>query len=199
MSNVNTDSRFVKADLAVLTPLTTSNQKVQFPAKSQYGTGDAFLPLPSNLKADGKRIVVRVNFDFVLATVGSQTLNVSILAVNSAAASAVIATTGAVALATQAGANESGFLEASIIMDSVSVAASGTMRGSYSGQVKTTLISATSLTNPPAFTYQAGSTTDETKQTQGWDPAQGFKVEAVLNGADATSVLTILEFSVDIV
>jgi hypothetical protein len=199
MSNVNTDQRFVANDLAVLTPLTTSLQKVQFPAKSQYGTGDAILPLPANLKADGKRIVVRVNFDFVLATLAAQTLQVEIYAINSAGTATEIATTGAVALATQAGANDSGFLEVSMILDKNVAGTSGTIRGFYSGLVSTTLVAGTTLTNAGIFTYTTGSTTDETKQSLGWDTGQGFKVEAILHGADSTSSLTVLEFSVDVI
>jgi hypothetical protein len=210
MSNVNTNQRFVQNDMAVLAPLTTSFQKVQFPAKSQYGTGNVLLPLPDSLKADSKKINVSVYFDFVLATVSAQTLEVRIYAQNSAGTLTEIATTGAVALATQAGANDSGFLTATMLLDKNVAGTSGTIRGSYSGQVSTSLVTAASLVNPPLFTYTNGtSTTNENAQSDGWDGSpiigstatstQGFILEAELHGADATSVLTILEFFVDIV
>jgi hypothetical protein len=200
MANINTTQRFQAADLAPLAPLTTSPQIVQFPAKSQYGVGNAVLPLPDNQRGNNQKIWVRLFFDFKLATVAGQTLTVTISALNNAGASAIIATTGAVALAAQAGKNDSGFLEVELLLDSFNV--NGTspagLRGRFSGVVAGSLVALAVLSNPPAFGFDNGSTTNTALQSIGWLPGQGFTFAATLNGADATSTFQITEVGVEV-
>lgn len=199
MSNVNTDQRLVAGQVAAIAaPTAATATFFQFaPQPSQSTqTGTAQVPMPGQYKATSRKLKVRAYGNTKLATVASQALTIAINAVNAAGTKAVIATTGAVAAATQAGAVNGWFLEVEFLLDP---SASTVFAGSYNGVSPSgaglAVVANTIMSVQPGFTQ---TVITGAGVAEGYDENQGFQVSITQAIADATAVHTLLELSVEI-
>jgi hypothetical protein len=200
MSNVNTDQRLIAGQVApIAAPTAATVTYFQFAssALSQSSqTGVAQIPIPGQYKATAKKVKVRIFGNTKAATVGSQAFTFTINAVNTAGTVAVIATTGAVAAATVAGATIGWYLEAEFLLDPL---AATIMAGEYQGVTLSgagqALVARTILTNQPGFTE---SVITGVGAIEGYDESQYFRVAVTQAIADATAVHTLLELSSEV-
>jgi hypothetical protein len=199
MSNVNTDQRVVSAQVApIAAPTAATITYFQFaPQPSQSTlTGTAQVEIPGQYKATGKKLKIRAYGNTKSATVASQAFTFTINAVNTAGTKAVVATTGAVAAATQAGAVNGWYLEAEILLDpATATIAAGEYQGVTLSGAGQALVARTILAAQTGFTQTAIA---GTSAAQGFDEAQFFQVAVTQAIADATAVHTLLELSVEI-
>jgi hypothetical protein len=199
MSNVNTDQRIIAGQVATITaPTAATKTFFQFaPQPSQsVQTGTAQVSIPGQYKATAKKLKVRAYGNTKSATVASQVFTFEIDAVNAAGTKAIVATTGAVAAATQAGATNGWYLECEILLDpAAATIAAGEYQGvtlSGGGQA---LVARTLLTAQTGFSQTAITGVGA---AEGYDEAQFFQVALTQAIADATAVHTLLELSVEV-
>jgi hypothetical protein len=199
MSNVNTDQRLVAAQVApIAAPTAATITYFQFaPQPSQSTqTGVAQVAIPGQYKATNKKLKVRAYGNSKLATVGSQALTVTVNAVNAAGTVVVVATTGAVAAATQAGAVNGWYLEAEILLDPTTAAVmAGEFQGVSVSGAGQALVARTILTAQTGFTQ---TVITGAGVTEGFDESQFFRVAVTQAITDATAVHNLTELSVEI-
>lgn len=199
MSNVNTDQRVVAGQVATIAaPTAATKTFFQFAPQPSQSTqvGTAQVVIPGQYKATGKKLKVRAYGNTKSATVASQVFTFEIDAVNAAGTKAVVATSGAVAAATQAGATNGWYLEVEILLDpSATTVAAGEYQGvtlSGGGQA---LVARTILAAQTGFTQTAITGVGA---AEGYDEAQFFQVAVTQAIADPTAVHTLLELSVEV-
>ena len=199
MSNTNTDQRIVQGSVAPITaPTAATITYFQFAAGAQESrTGTVKLPIPGQYKAKYQEVLVRVYGNSKLATVGSQALTVTLNAVNTAGTVTVIATTGAVAAATQAVAVNGWYLETKMLFDTTTGAVlAGEFQGVSVSGAGQALVARTILTAQPGFSQTAITGAGV---TEGFDEAQYFEVAITQAQTDATAVHNLLELSAEVI
>jgi len=199
MSNTNTDQRIVQGSVAPITaPTAATITYFQFATGAQESrTGTVKLSIPGQYKAKYQEVLVRVYGNSKLATVGSQALTVTLNAVNTAGTVTVIATTGAVAAATQAGAVNGWYLETKMLFDTTTGAVlAGEFQGVSVSGAGQALVARTILTAQPAF---AQSNISGVGAPEGFDEAQYFEVAITQAQTDATAVHNLLELSAEVI
>jgi len=199
MSNTNTDQRIVQGSVAPITaPTAATITYFQFAAGAQESrTGTVKLPIPGQYKAKYQEVLVRVYGNSKLATVGSQALTVTLNAVNTAGTVTVIATTGAVAAATQAGAVNGWYLETKILFDTTTSAVlAGEFQGVSVSGAGQALVARTILTAQPGFSQTAITGVGA---PEGFDETQYFEVAITQAQTDATAVHNLLELSAEVI
>lgn len=199
MSNANTDQVNRNFDAAVIanpTAATITYFQRSAPVAQQRGVGASNLEVPGQYKGIYNKVKVRAYGSSKLATVASQALTITINAVNSASAIAVIATSGPVACATMAGAVQGWYLEVEFLLDVNSAAVlAGEFQGNTPSGSSSALVARTILAAQPGFTR---TNIPGTSTTQGLDENQFFQVAITQAIADATAVHTLLQFSTEI-
>jgi len=199
MSNTNTDQRIVQGSVAPITaPTAATITYFQFAAGAQESrTGTVKLSIPGQYKAKYQEVLVRVYGNSKLATVGSQALTVTLNAVNTAGTVTVIATTGAVAAATQAGAVNGWYLETKILFDTTTSAVlAGEFQGVSVSGAGQALVARTILTAQPGFSQTAITGVGA---PEGFDETQYFEVAITQAQTDATAVNNLLELSAEVI
>lgn len=195
MSNVNTDQRLVAGQIApIAAPTAATITYFQFaPQPSQSTqTGVAQVAIPGQYKATQKKLKVRAYGNSKLATVGSQALTVTINAVDSSGNVAIVATSGAVACATQAGVTGGWYLEAELLLDPAAAPQAGEFQGV---SVTGALVARAALSNQAGFDQ---SVITGAGVSEGYDENQFFKVAITQAIADSTAVHSLIELSVEI-
>jgi len=199
MSNTNTDQRIVQGSVAPITaPTAATITYFQFAAGAQESrTGTVKLSIPGQYKAKYQEVLVRVYGNSKLATVGSQALTVTLNAVNTAGTVTVIATTGAVAAATQAGAVNGWYLETKILFDTTTSAVlAGEFQGVSVSGAGQALVARTILTAQPGFSQTAITGVGA---PEGFDETQYLEVAITQAQTDATAVHNLLELSAEVI
>lgn len=196
MSSILTDQRLLAGDVAPIaapTAATVTYFQYSTQAAQRLGAGNAQLEIPGQYKATNRILTVNAIGNSKMATVGSQALTVTISAVNAAGTKVVIATTGAVACATQAAAVSGWFLTASFVLDPVATIVAGTQGPHVSPSgAGVAFVATAALSGQPGFTLVTPS---GTSATQGFAENQYFVVAITQAIADTTAVHTLTEFT----